>query len=417
MLSTACGVDFGTSNSTVGWHRTGHPTLLPLEDGRPTLPSMVFFHTEEMRVSYGRAAMADYLDGYEGRLLRALKSVLGTSLMEGHTALMGGAMPFRTLLARFILELKRRAEASAGREFTRAVLGRPVHFVDDDPQADQKAQDTLAEVARDAGFADIAFQYEPLAAAFELESRMTEEALVLVADIGGGTSDFTLVRLGPQRAGRPDRRDDILAHSGVHIGGTDFDKQFSLARVMPMLGLGTRLSGGKDMPSTQYGNLAGWHTIPLAYTPKVWAQLSEIHSVAADKEKVGRLLELIRQRAGHWLALQVEEAKIALSGAQSARISLERIAAGLAVDTARSEFEQAAERLVDRIEDTVQALLRSACTPADDVDAVFFTGGSSSIPLLRSRLAARFPRARKLDGDLFGAIGIGLALDASRKFA
>lgn len=417
MSSTACGVDFGTSNSTVGWHSAGRPALLPLEDGKPTLPSAVFFHTEEMRTSYGRAAMADYLDGYEGRLLRALKSVLGTSLMDGHTELMGGATPFRALLARFILELKRRAEASAGREFSQAVLGRPVYFVDDDAKADRKAQDTLAEVAREAGFAEIAFQYEPLAAAFELESRIAREALVLVADIGGGTSDFTLIRLGPQRAGQADRRDDILAHGGVHIGGTDFDRHLSLARVMPELGLGTQLNSGKDMPSTQYGNLASWHTIPLAYSRKVWAQLTELYGMAADKEKVGRLLALVRQQAGHWLALQVEEAKITLSEAQQARISLERVTAGLQVDVARPEFERAVDGLVTRIEDTVQALLRSAGTSADAVDALFFTGGSSSIPVLRQRLAVHFPQARQLEGDRFGAIGIGLALDASRRYA
>jgi len=415
MMSTACGVDFGTSNSTVGWVRPGHPTLLPLEDGKPTLPSAVFFHTEEPRVSYGRAAMADYLDGYEGRLLRALKSVLGTSLMDGQTELTGGAVPFRTLLARFILELKQRAEASAGREFSRAVLGRPVHFVDGDPRADLRAQDTLAEVAREAGFTDIVFQYEPLAAAFELESRMQDEALVLVADIGGGTSDFTLVRLGPRRAGRADRREDILAHGGVHIGGTDFDKYFSLARVMPLLGLGTHMASGKDVPSTQYVNLASWHTIPLAYSRKVWGQLGEIYSMAADKEKVGRLLELVRRRAGHWLALQVEEAKIALSGSDAARIGMDRITAGLAVDTTRQEFEQAVAHLAERIGDTVQTLLRDAGTARDAVDAVFLTGGSSSIPLLRRHLAEQFPQARQLDGDMFGAIGIGLAIDASRR--
>jgi len=417
MMSTACGVDFGTSNSTVGWVRPGHPTLLHLEDGKPTLPSAMFFHTEEPRISYGRAAMADYLDGYEGRLLRALKSVLGTSLMDGQTELTGGAVPFRTLLTRFILELKQRAESAAGREFSRAVLGRPVHFVDDDPRADGKAQNTLAEVAHEAGFTDIEFQYEPLAAAFELESRMTDEALVLVADIGGGTSDFTLIRLGPQRAGQADRREDILAHGGVHIGGTDFDKYFSLARVMPLLGLGSHMVSGKDVPSTQYVNLASWHTIPLAYSRKVWAQLSEIHSMAADKEKVGRLLELVRRRAGHWLALQVEEAKIELSEADAARISMDRIAAELAVDTTRDEFEQAVAHLVDRIETTMQSLLRGANTTSEAVDVVFLTGGSSSIPLLRQRLAAQFPRAQQLDGDMFGAIGIGLAIDARRRFA
>jgi hypothetical chaperone protein len=224
----ACGIDFGTSNSTAGWRRPGQSApsslLLPLEDGKLTLPSVVFFHAEDAHVSYGRAALADYLAGHEGRLMRSLKSLLGTSMMDDHTEVMGRALPFRDLLAQFVGELKRRAEQAAGREFTRAVLGRPVFFVDDDHKADQRAERTLEEIARKAGLRDIAFQYEPIAAAFDYESQITREELVLVVDIGGGTSDFALIRLSPERAGRPERRDDILASGGVHIGGTDFDK-------------------------------------------------------------------------------------------------------------------------------------------------------------------------------------------------
>ena len=237
-MANACGVDFGTSNSTVGWHRPGLPPLLALEEGKATLPSVVFFNAEDEQVSYGRAALADYLAGYEGRLMRSLKSLLGTSLIDGQTEVAGRALPFRSLLAQFIGELKRRAEQQAGRAFSRAVFGRPVFFVDDDPAADRLAEDTLAEVARAVGFQEIGFQYEPIAAAFDYESQIGREELVLVADVGGGTSDFSLVRLGPARAGRAERRDDILATGGVHIGGTDFDKYLSLATAMPLLGYG-----------------------------------------------------------------------------------------------------------------------------------------------------------------------------------
>jgi len=181
--------------------------------------------------------------------MRSLKSLLGTSLMDDFTEVMGRALPFRELLALFIGELKARAEQAAGQPFDSAVLGRPVYFVDDDPVADRLAQDTLAGIARATGLKHIEFQYEPIAAAFDYESQIRREELVLVVDIGGGTSDFALVRLGPQRAARPDRKDDILASGGVHIGGTDFDKHLSLAGVMPLLGLGSRLKSGLDMPS------------------------------------------------------------------------------------------------------------------------------------------------------------------------
>lgn len=416
-LAAACGIDFGTSNSTAGWIRPGQSALLPLEDGKLTLPSVVFFHAEDAHVSYGRAALADYLAGHEGRLMRSLKSLLGTSMIDDHTEVSGRALPFRELLAQFVGELKRRAERAAAREFTSAVLGRPVFFVDDDAQADQRAERTLADIARKAGLRDIAFQYEPIAAAFDYESHVSREELVLVVDIGGGTSDFTLIRVGPERRRRADRREDILASGGVHIGGTDFDKYLSLASVMPTLGLGSRLQNGLEVPSSHYFNLATWHTINLAYTKKSWAQISEIQRAALEKDKFQRLQNLVRERAGHWLAMQVEAAKIALSDAPATIMDLSRIAPGETLTLHRPDFAGAISDLVDKVERTVITLLRDAGVKPDDVDTVFFTGGSSGVPLLRQRISSLLAQSRSVEGDLFGSIGTGLALDALRKFA
>ncbi len=316
-MANACGVDFGTSNSTVGWMRpqAGDSLLLPLEDGKATLPSVVFFNADENSFSYGRAGLGEYLAGYEGRLMRSLKSLLGSGAIYGQTEVGGRALPYRGLLSQFIGELKQRAERAAGTSFSKVVLGRPVHFVDEDAAADQLAQDTLEEIARDVGFKDIAFQFEPIAAAFDYESRIDKEELVLIVDIGGGTSDFSLVRLSPERAARSERREDILANGGVHIGGTDFDKYFSLACVMPLLGLGGRLQGNAEIPSSYYFNLATWHTINQLYTRKAWQQLQDVAREVADRERFARLLDVVEQRCGHWLALQVEAGKIALSSA------------------------------------------------------------------------------------------------------
>ncbi|MEO7399549.1 MAG: Hsp70 family protein [Polaromonas sp.] len=415
-LAQACGIDFGTSNSTAGWSRPGQGALLALEGDKLTLPSVVFFHAEDEHVSYGRAALADYLAGYEGRLMRSLKSLLGTRMIDDHTEVAGRALPFRSLLAQFIGELKRRAEQAAGQPFTRAVLGRPVFFVDDDPKADQQAETTLAEIAHSVGLREIAFQYEPIAAAFDYESQITREELVLVVDIGGGTSDFALVRLAPGRMQRAERRDDILASGGVHIGGTDFDKYLSLASVMPTLGMGSRLQSGLEVPSAQYFNLATWHTINQAYTRSAWTQISDLRRDALEKDKLVRLQNLVRERAGHWLAMQVETAKIALSELPATTMDLGRIAPGETLELHRPDFDGAIAHLVTRVEDTVRKLLSDASVKAAEVDSVFFTGGSSSVPLLRERIASVLPQARRVEGDRFGSIGAGLALDALRKF-
>ena len=415
-MANACGVDFGTSNSTVGWVRPGQAVMLGLEDGKTTLPSVVFFNAEDEQVTFGRAALAEYLAGYEGRLMRSLKSLLGTSLIDGQTEVGGRALPFRMLLAQFIGEVKNRAEQSAGREFTSAVFGRPVHFIDDSRENDQLAEDTLAEVARSVGFKDIAFQFEPIAAAFDYESQIDREELVLIADIGGGTSDFSLVRLSPERAKKTERRDDILANGGVHIGGTDFDKYLSLSSVMPLLGYGSRLRNNSEVPSSYFFNLATWHTINQAYTKKMWTQLSDLLRDSAEQEKLGRLQRLIDERAGHWLAMKVEEGKIALSDDVKVRLELDRLAPAVSLELDRAQFDASIDHLVGSVENTVLSLLKDAGVGPADVDTVFFTGGSSGVRMLRERIGALVPAARKVEGDLFGSIGAGLALDAVRKF-
>ncbi|RFB67913.1 MULTISPECIES: Hsp70 family protein [unclassified Herbaspirillum] len=416
-MSDACGVDFGTSNSTMGWSRQGQPSLLALEDGKMTLPSVVFFNADENEFSYGRAALSTYLAGYEGRLMRSLKSLLGSGMIDGQTEVGGRALPFRALLSQFIGELKQRGERAAGRRFDSVVLGRPVHFVDDNAEADQLAQDTLEEIARAVGFKHIAFQYEPIAAAFDYESTIDREELVLIADIGGGTSDFSLVRLSPERAKKTDRLDDILATGGVHVGGTDFDKYLSLSSVMPLLGLGSKLTSNSEVPSSYYFNLATWHTINLIYTRKAWQQLQDVYREVAERDKFARLLDLVEQRAGHWLALQVEAAKIGLSADETFTLELDRLRPPETLQLSRAGFDASIDHLVESVEQTVGKLLADAGVKADAIDSVFFTGGSSGVHLLRKRIAALVPNAKQVEGDLFGSIGAGLALDAVRKFS
>lgn len=412
----ACGIDFGTSNSTVGCLRPGQPTLLPLEDDKVTLPSLVFFNAEEETTRFGRAGLADYLAGHEGRLMRSLKSLLGSRLIDGKTEVHGRSLLFRDLLAQFIGELKRRADAHAATQFEQVVIGRPVYFVDDDAVADQSAEDTLAAIARQVGFREVSFQFEPIAAAFHYETSLAREELVLVADIGGGTSDFSLVRLSPQRARLDDRRDDLLANGGVHIGGTDFDRQLSLASVMPLLGYRGLLKNSRELPSSIYFNLATWHTINFAYTRQVLAEQQRLALDVQDPRQAARLLALIDKRAGHWLATEVEQVKIALSNDDTADLDLDPLERGLRQRIGRDDFDDATAALVDRVEATVAALLQSAGVAAGRIDTVFFTGGASGVPRLRQRIAALLPQARAVEGDLFGSIGAGLAVEAARRY-
>ena len=412
----ACGIDFGTSNSTVGWLRPGVETLIALEDDKITLPSVVFFNIEERRPVYGRLALHEYLEGYEGRLMRSLKSLLGSKLIKHDTSVLGTAMPFKDLLGLFINQLKQRAEATAGREFEEVVLGRPVFFVDDDPLADQEAENTLTDVARAIGFKEVSFQYEPIAAAFDYESTIEREELVLIVDIGGGTSDFSLVRLSPERRGMDNRQDDILATGGVHVGGTDFDKQLSLQGVMPLFGYGSRMKSGAYMPTSHHMNLATWHTINSVYAQKTQIALNSMRYDIVDTGGIDRLFKLIEQRAGHWLAMEIEETKIELTHNESRHVPLDRVEPGLSVELSRALFEASIDNQLERIRTSVGNLLVSAGVSVEQVDTVFFTGGSSGIPALRQSVAAMLPNANHVEGNIFGSIGSGLAIEAKKRY-
>ncbi|MWK55475.1 Hsp70 family protein [Pseudomonas otitidis] len=412
----ALGIDFGTSNSTVGWWRPGCEPLIVLEDAKVTLPSVIFFNTEERRPAFGRQALNEYLEGYEGRLMRSLKSLLGSPLLKSETTVLGSALPFKDLLGIFIGELKKRAEAAADRPFEQVVLGRPVFFVDDDPEADREAQDTLVAVAHKLGFKDVSFQYEPIAAAFDYEREIQREELVLIVDIGGGTSDFSLVRLSPARRDVADRQDDILATGGVHIGGTDFDKQLSLAGVMPLFGYGSRMKSDALMPTSVHLNLATWHTINAVYAQKSQLALKNMRYDIVDTTGIDRLFRLIEQRAGHWLAMQVEDSKIELTEALERPIDLGRVEPGLVAPLDRAGFEEAVGPLLERIRASVTAMLAQAGVALEQVDTLFFTGGSSGIPALRRCVADLLPNARHVEGNAFGSIGSGLAIEARKRY-
>lgn len=406
----ACGLDFGTSNSAIGVARDGMAELAPIEDANTLMPSAVFFDYETKgRVVLGNAAIAAYVEQTEGRLMRALKSILGSPLIDEETSLGGRKVPLTKVVEIFVAHLKRQAEAFAGQEITSVVLGRPVRFVDDDDQADARAQAVLERVARQAGFQEVAFAYEPIAAAHHYEQTVPREELVLIADIGGGTSDFSIVRVGPERRGRADRGKDVLASTGVRVGGTDLDTALNLATVMPLLGLGTQLvKKNLPMPNALYHQLATWATINFAYTYKNERELTELVSLAAEPEKVGRLLKLVQQGLGHRLAFAVEDAKIALSDREEAAVPLDFIEAHLAVTATRRTFDRAIDAATDRLYKAAGACIEAAGLVPDDVETIFLTGGSSRVPAVRAAVGRAAPGARLAGGSDLLSVALGL---------
>ncbi len=417
MTPLSCGIDFGTSNSTVGLASGGSARLIALEGTATTLPSAVFWDADGAPPRFGRAAVAAYTEGEDGRLMRGLKSTLGSSLINERTRVGNKALSFKDIVAAYFGHLKARLEAEAGAPVTRAVLGRPVHFVDDDAAGDAAAQGVLADIARANGFTDIAFQYEPIAAALDYEQAVAREELVLIVDIGGGTSDVSVVRVGPEAALHADRAGDILGNDGIRLGGTDFDRMLSLAEVMPLLGFGAPTGGGRGtMPKHYYLDLATWHRINMLYTPRTSADLKALRHEADHPERLDRLIRVVNNRAGHALAMAVEGAKIALSDADVARMDLTEIMGGPNPLARRAAFEAVVDPAIARLTALFDRVLAQAGVTPAQIATVFMTGGSSHLPVVRRAVEATLPGARIATGDMFGSVGLGLAIEAARRF-
>ncbi|MEZ5776228.1 MAG: Hsp70 family protein [Hyphomicrobiaceae bacterium] len=412
-----CGIDFGTSNSTVAVVADGETTLVPLEDGQTSMPSAIFHPAGGEPPVYGRAAVAAYTAREPGRLMRSLKSILGSDLIAERTAVGGRMRSFEEILVGFVGHLKQKAEAHAGRPIRHVVMGRPVHFVDNDPAADRRAERKLGAIARAAGFTDVVFQFEPIAAAMCFEASLTEEETVFVADIGGGTADFSIVKIGRGHGSETGRAGDIRASHGIRVGGTNLDTRLSLATVMPQLGSRSLTEEGLDLPRWPFVELATWHMIHRIATPAKLRMLKEIQRSAAEPELFGRYMGVIERESGHLLAASVERAKIELSRVEEVRIDLDAAVPGVTLEATRTVLDSAISRELERLTGAVEATRSAAGEAGGQVGTLFLTGGTSAVPAVRSLLARAFGNARTVEGDLFDSVGMGLALDAQRRFA
>lgn len=417
-MALGCGLDFGTSNSTLGRIGAGgQPDLLALEGDSRTIPSVLFFGFEDDTLHFGRAAVAEYVSGADGRLMRSLKSVLGTALYGDTTRIKARRLGFGEIIGSFVGEVKRRAERALGDELTQVVMGRPVHFVDDDKVADAEAQSQLEAAVRAQGFEDIAFQFEPIAAALDYERQVNSERLALIIDLGGGTSDFSVVRVSPERSGMADRSSDILSTAGVHIGGTDFDRLLAMAKVMPELGLGSETRDGKRfLPVAPYVDLSTWHRINRLYDVKAQRDLRSTIREAAEAERVETMVMLVEDRLGHRLVGRVEEAKIALSDSDATDFVFPVRDREISTRITADEFGAVLADSIRRLEATIAETLKRAGVGPEAVDSLILTGGSTLVPAVAGKLQGLFPVAEVVRTDVLGSVGLGLAIEAKRIF-
>jgi len=412
-----CGLDFGTSNSAIGVVNQDDVAMMPLESDATLMRTAIFIDDEEKSFLFGRKGVDAYLEGDEGRLMLSIKSVLGTPLMHEKTNVLNKMVPFTSIIGLFMAEVKKRAELTCGYDITDVVLGRPVRFNDDNDELDRQAEHALREVAEKQGFKNIEFQLEPIAAAKAFQSNHNIEGNLLIVDIGGGTSDFTILSSGTTKPGQDF---EVLGTSGIHIGGTNLDQVLALNKVMPELGMNSlmRSMNGNDItiPSSWFYQLSTWHEINRLYPPSTIKGIQQALVSTLDKKRTDRLINVLKAKQGHRILEDVEHSKIRLSESDSAVISLDAIEVGLDIEVGQVEFEEIIGPTISSIRGKISEIIKQCGLRNDDIDYVFYTGGTTLIPMVQDTINHMLPNAKALTGDMLHSVGIGLTLDAKERF-
>ena len=428
MSLSIAGIDFGTTNSSVALV-TGESRVELASftfAGSETLSSRSVLYFEQMKAAggikrthglSGPAAIERYLDSDEkGRLIQSLKSHLTSRTLTG-TEVFGRRHRLEELISRILGDLRKHAEKQFGRPIRNAVVGRPVRFVGAETDEDDDfAVERLREAFQVAGFEHVDFELEPVAAAYSYESTLDRDELILIGDFGGGTSDFSLLRVGPEARKRGDGKRDLLGYSGVGLAGDAFDARIVRKLVSPALGSNSEArSLNKILPAVPawiYANLERWHYLSFLRTNNVREILKSAHIRALEPEKIEALIAIVDQDLGYQLHQAVQRVKFALSQHESAEFRFHDGGLDLRIPITRREFETWITDDLGAIENAVDSLLGNANMLPRNVDRVFLTGGSSFVPAVRRIFANRFGKERIRGGHEFTSVAHGLALRA-----
>ncbi|PSW21522.1 molecular chaperone [Photobacterium sanctipauli] len=446
------GFDYGTANCSVAAMVEGNPRMLPLEGDNTYIPSTLCASTREAVSEYlyrfmgiepadetgkqllrraiahnreegidveqndllfGQAALDLYLeDPEEVFYVKSPKSFLGANGLRDPQISF-----FEDLVCAMMKNIKDKAEASLEQAITSTVIGRPINFQGTGGEkANQQAESILTQAAKRAGFANIEFQFEPVAAGLEYESTLTEDKTVLVVDIGGGTTDCSMIQMGPSWSGKSDRQASLLAHTGLRVGGNDLDIYLAFKQLMPLLGLGSKTLKGIDMPIGQFWNPIAINNVAAQtdfYGVGNLATLQELRRNAQEPDKLAHLIRVYHETLGYQLVRRAEECKISLSELPKASVHLDYLSDALQVDISQNDMAHAIEAPKVKISQLVtEAIEQSGLKP----DVVYMTGGTARSPILRQCIEQQLPGIPVVSGSYFGSVTAGLARWAQHCF-
>lgn len=412
-----CGLDFGTSNSAVA---LPSGEVLRIDPGalNPALfRTVLFFPEDTAEVLAGQEAIARYEEDNAGRFIQSMKTWLPASSFT-RTQLRNRTLSLEELIAVFLRRVRTVASDVFGSELDAVVLGRPARF-SPDPKQDAFAEDRLRKAAGLAGFEHVRFLIEPIAAALAYEASLKKDEVVLVADFGAGTTDLTLMHLGPSRRGAGDRRADVVASSGVYVGGDRFDAAIMKHKLFPHFGHGSTYLptlGAKrmEMPTYVSSRLLSWNEMSLIREKKTRELIDLMLKSSDRKPAIEALHDLVMYNLGFRLYRAIEAAKVTLSTKKTARIDFDEERIHVHETITRDEFETASAHLIEELEACADELLTRV--PAGlHIDSVFLTGGSSHVPAVRRLFAKKFGEERLRTADAFTSVveGLGRAADPS----
>ena len=357
-------------------------------------------------VQFGLTSLGQYIeDPEEVYFVKSPKSFLGASGLKPQQVAL-----FEDLVCAMMLHIRNQAQSQLPEAITQAVIGRPINFQGlggDD--ANIQAQGILERAAKRAGFQDVVFQYEPVAAGLDYEATLQDEKRVLVVDIGGGTTDCSLLLMGPQWHQRADRENSLLGHSGCRVGGNDLDIALAFKHLMPLLGMGGETEKGIALPILPWWNAVAINDVPAQsdfYSSANGRLLNDLVRDAKEADKVALLLKVWRERLSYRLVRSAEESKIALSDQTIVTAAIPFISDTLATDISQHGLEAALNQPLARILEQVQLALDNA---QEKPDVIYLTGGSARSPLIKKALAQQLPGIPIAGGDDFGSVTAGLA--------
>lgn len=383
-----------------------------------TVPSLLYFQQEQsatqpLNYVVGENAIDAYLsDGMKGRFIKSIKQILSrSSFIE--TRIHNKRYNASDLVALILKDLKTKADEIIGYDCQKAVIGRPVFFDDDSTSKDTLAQTRLSKAAENAGFNEVRFQFEPIGAAFAYEKTIKKKEKVLVADLGGGTTDFTYLILDPDNVGNKDRRNDMIASGGIYIGGDSFDSAFMWDKGTPYFGKNTlyEATPGKilTVPMSLFANICTWDKMNFFNGLRIQKDLQDYYHYSKKDRKFKNLITLIENNLGYSVFRSIEKTKITLSDEPVSQFSYSNMEIEIDEEVSKEQYAAVIEKDINKISVYLDEFMLKNNIKAEEIDSLFLTGGSSLVGGVQNLFRNKFPHIPVNSGDNFTSVAKGLA--------